>query len=371
MRIGIDAISLDEAGAGVSRYVREILTGMMAISPGDEFVLYSWQTIYLSAAGDNWHRRVARGRRWAVPGDWLRYTLPKMVADDGIDVFWGQNTVVPLRLRQPCRRVLTVHDMSGFVVPRTMEIKARLSWKSDLRAAVKVADSIVADSDATARLVRRFLGVPRERVTVVYAGCSSRLTAASTSAVQKDTASRLGLPDEYVLTVGTLEPRKNHATLLEAIRRNSAIPPLVIVGAVGWNSRGILSLVRDAERNGRARYLGRIDDEELAAVYRAARIMVYPSLYEGFGLPVLEAMSCGCPVLCSWSSSMPEVGGRAACYFRPKDALGLADKLQQLLSDDRRLAEMRAKGIEQAAKFSFDRASGKTLDVLHGVPQVR
>jgi glycosyltransferase involved in cell wall biosynthesis len=367
MRIGIDAIPLDEAGAGVSRYVREVVTGMMVSSPGDDFVLYSWQPIHLSAASGNLRKRVGHAGRRSAPGDWLRDTLPRMIAEDGIDVFWGQNTVIPLRLVRPCRRVLTVHDMSGFVVPRTMELKARLTWNFDFRAAVKAADSIIADSDATARLVHRLLGVPRERMTVIYSGCSSRLTTASTSVVQKDMGSRLGLPDEYVLTVGTLEPRKNYATLLEAIRRNSAIPPLVIVGAVGWNSRGILSLVRDAERNGRARYLGRIDDEELAAVYRAARIMVYPSLYEGFGLPVLEAMACGCPVLCSWSSSMPEVGGRAACYFRPRDVLGLANKLEQLLGDDRRLAEMSAKGIEQADRFSFSDAAQRTLQVLHGL----
>jgi alpha-1,3-rhamnosyl/mannosyltransferase len=174
-----------------------------------------------------------------------------------------------------------------------------------------------------------------------------------------------------MLTVGTLEPRKDHATLLEAIGHGSCFPPLVIAGAVGWNSRGILRLVRKAENDGRARYLGRVSDEELAVLYRAARVMIYPSLYEGFGLPVLEAMASGCPVLCSWSSSLPEVGGRAACYFRAHDAHDLANKLGELLPDNRRLAEMKARGIEQAAKFSFSSAAEQTLGVLHGSAQVR
>jgi glycosyltransferase involved in cell wall biosynthesis len=371
MRIGVDAVALDAAGAGISRYVREVLTRMVADSPADDFVLYSWQTIHMPVANGNWRARVAPGRRWSVPGHWLRDTLPRMVTEDNVDVFWGQNTVVPLRLKRSCRRVLTVHDVSGFVVPHTMKFAGRLYWNLDFRAAVRAADSIIAVSGATARLLSSLFGVPRERMTVIYEGCSSRLTAVKAPDADRDVAVRLGLPGEFILAVGTLEPRKDHATLLEAIGQEDSFPPLVIAGAIGWNSRGILKLVRQAEGSGRALFLGRVSDEELAVLYRSARVMVYPSLYEGFGLPVLEAMACGCPVLCSWSSSLPEVGGRAACYFRPKDALGLADKLQGLLRDDRRLAEMRSRGIEQAAKFSFGNAADQTLAVLHGSTQVR
>ena len=371
MRIGVDAVALDEAGAGVSRYVREILMGMMANSPSDDFVLYSWNPIHMPVASGNWRARVARSGRWSAPGHWLRDTLPRMIAEDAIDVFWGQNTVMPLRLMRPCRRVVTVHDVTGFVVPHTMELKGRLYWNLDFRAAVSTADAVIAVSAATARLLCRLLGVPHDRVTVVYEGCSSRSTAATPSVTDREVASRLDLPGEFMLTVGTLEPRKGHATLLEAIGRGSRFPPLVIAGAVGWNSRGILRLVREAENDGRARYLGRVSDEELAVLYRAAQIMIYPSLYEGFGLPVLEAMACGCPVLCSWSSSLPEVGGSAARYFRPHDAGDLARQLRGVLADEHDLAEMKARGIEQAAKFSFRRASEQTLDILRGTTQAR
>jgi glycosyltransferase involved in cell wall biosynthesis len=369
MRIGIDAIPLDEAGAGISRYVREILIGMMANSPGDDFVLYSWQPIHVPVASGNWRTRVRRSGRCSAPGSWLRDTLPRMVAEDDIDVFWGQNTVLPLRLLRPCRRVLTVHDVSGFVLPHTMKLAGRLSWNLDFRAAINASDAIIAVSNATARLLCRLLGVPRDRVTVIYEGCSSRLTASKAPEVDRAVAARFGLPGEFVLAVGTLEPRKDYATLLEAIGRRDRFPRLAIAGAVGWKSRGILRLVHEAERDGRALYLGRVSDDELAVLYRSARVMVYPSLYEGFGLPVLEAMACGCPVLCSWSSSMPEVGGRAACYFRPHDAIDLADKLSGLLRDERRLSEMRVQGIEQAARFSFSDAARQILDLLHSTTQ--
>jgi glycosyltransferase involved in cell wall biosynthesis len=371
MRIGVDAVALDAAGAGVARYLLEVLTGMMANSPDDDFVLYSWRPIHMPAVVGNWRTSIARTGRLSAPGSWLRDTLPRMVAEDDIDVFWGQNTVMPLRLMRPCRRVLTVHDVTGIVAPHTMEFAGRLYWNLDFRAAVRSADAIIAVSCATARLLCRLLGVPHERVRVIYEGCSLRLSMRTPSVVDGDILSRLRVPSEFMLTVGTLEPRKDHVTLLEAIRQRGGFPPLVIAGAIGWNSRGILGLVREAERAGRVRYLGRVNDEELAALYRAARVMVYPSLYEGFGLPVLEAMACGCPVLCSWSSSMPEVGGRAARYFRPKDVIGLAGRLQELLGDERGSAEMRAKGIEQAAQFSFSDAADKTLAVLHGTTRVR
>jgi len=371
MRIGVDAIALDAAGAGVSRYVREILVAMMAGSPDDEFVLYSWQPIHVPVASGNWRTRVGRAARYSAPGRWLRDTLPRMVAEDNVDVFWGQNTVVPLRLLRPCRRVLTVHDVSGFVVPYTMELAGRTSWHFDFRAAIRAADATIAVSAATARLLWRLLGVPCERIAVIYEGCSNRLTATKTADADRDVIARLGVPGEFLLTVGTLEPRKDHATLLEVIRSESCFPPVVIAGAVGWNSRRILRLVREAERDGRALYLGRVNDDELAALYRSARVMVYPSLYEGFGLPVLEAMACGCPVLCSWSSSMPEVGGRAACYFRPRNPRDLAEKLKSLLGDDRRLGDMRSQGVARAAMFSFGRAAEETLHVLHGSTQPR
>jgi alpha-1,3-rhamnosyl/mannosyltransferase len=179
---------------------------------------------------------------------------------------------------------------------------------------------------------------------------------------------RFSLTGNFMLAVGTLEPRKDYLTLLKALRASRSLPPLAIVGAVGWNCSGILKAVREAEADGLVRYLGRVSDEELSALYSAAQVAVYPSFYEGFGLPVLEAMACGCPVLCSWSSSLPEVGGRAAAYFRPRDARDLAHRLNALLPDKGRLAEMREEGLAQAARFSFDRAAEQMVGVLHGHP---
>ncbi len=371
VRVGVDVCAFADLGAGVARYLREMLVEMMAVSPNDEFVLYSPAPIKVPLPAGRWRVHIPSRRRSLFPGHWLRDTVPRAIADDGVDVFWGQNAMMPLRLRRPCRRVLTVHDVTGFVCPSTMRPRHRLSWMFNFHAAVRAADAVVADSQATAQLVHRLVGTPTDRVSVVYFGRSLGLEPVERVRAHREVAEFFGLPDEFMLTVGTLEPRKDHATLLQVVRCEVSLPLLVIAGAIGWNSRAILKLVRTAESEGRARYVGRVGDRELARLYSAARLTVYPSLYEGFGLPVLEAMACGCPVLCSWSSSLPEVGGRAARYFRPRATGDLSRQLANVLGDRALLNEMRALGLEQSARFSLRRAAEMLTDVLHGASPKR
>jgi glycosyltransferase involved in cell wall biosynthesis len=370
MLIGVDAGAFADVRAGVSRYLREMLSEMMNASSRDDFVLYSPTPIDVPLPRGRWRVRVPRMRRWSVPGHWLRDTIPRAIADDSIDVFWGQNAMMPLRLRRPCRRVLTVHDVTGLACPSTMRQRHRLSWMFNFRAAVRAADLVVADSRATAHLVRHLVGTAATQVVVVPAGRSSGLDPVDPASARQQVAERFGLPEEFMLAVGTLEPRKDHATLLQAVKRGGSVPLLVIAGSIGWRSRSILGLVRRAESEGWARYVGRVSDRELASLYSAARLTLCTSIYEGFGLPVLEAMACGCPVLCSWSSSLPEVGGLAARYFRPRDPDDLSRQLRAVLGDQGLLSEMRARGLEQSARFSFRRAAQQMIDCLHGTVHV-
>jgi glycosyltransferase involved in cell wall biosynthesis len=366
MVIGVDACALAETGAGVARYLREMLVEMMAVSPNDDYILYSPTPINVSFPNGRWRVRTPRVRRWSFPGHWLRETIPQAIAEDGIDVFWGQNEAMPLRLLRRCRRVLTVHDVTGLVYPRAMRPRHRLSWMFNFLPAVRAADEIVTVSQATAQLVHHLVGIPAHRLRVVYEGCSGGLMPIDRCEARQRAAERFGLPQDFMLTVGTIEPRKDHSTLLDVVRRNRDLPLLVIVGAVGWSSRDVLRLIRRAESERRVRYVGRVSDSELAGLYSAARVMLYPSVYEGFGLPVLEAMACGCPVICSWSSSLPEVGGRAARYFRPRDADDLSHQLRSAIRDEQLLGEMRSRGFDQSARFSFRRAAQQMIDCLHG-----
>jgi glycosyltransferase involved in cell wall biosynthesis len=366
MLIGVDAVAFLTVRAGVSRYLSELLDRIMALSPEDEFVLYSPKPIAVPLSRGGWHVRVPDRKHVRLPGHWLRDTIPRAIAEDGVDVFWGQNITVPLRLVRPCRRVLTVHDVAGVVCPRTMRLRPRLSWCLNFRSAVRAADAVVVDSMATGRLLCGLMLVPPEKVTVVYPGNPGSIAPLPVDVARGIVAERFSLTGDFMLAVGTIEPRKDYKNLVRALRATPGAPLLAIVGSVGWNCRDILRTIREAEADGLVKYLGRASDGELSALYSAARVAVYPSFYEGFGLPVLEAMACGCPVLCSWSSSLPEVGGKAASYFRPRDAEDLAHKLRGLLSDGGRLTEMRMMGPIQSARFSSVKAAERVLAVLRG-----
>jgi len=375
--IGVDVTCFGGLDAGVSRYLREMLSGMMAAGD-DEYVFYSPMPVAIPLPPGRWRAHFRTGQLPLLPGRWARSEYPRLIAADRLDVFWGQNALLPLGharsslVTRPsslniCSRVLTVHDLASLVYPRTLYLRNRFSWKRNIRASLRVADAVVAVSSATARLLRELLGVPAGRITVIPEGCSNRLRPVDRARARTHVKQEFGLPDKFILTVGTLEPRKDHATLLAALRLRPELPMLAVVGAVGWKSRGILRAVRQAEARGQVRFLGRVNDDQLARLYGAAALTVYPSLYEGFGLPVVEAMACGCPVLCSWSSSLPEVGGTAARYFERKNPHHLAQQLARLLGDEAELDSMRTTGLTRAATFSFARAAQQMLDLMRTV----
>jgi len=217
---------------------------------------------------------------------------------------------------------------------------------------------------ATKTLACRYLGVREQRISVVYAAAQCEFRPLPKHEAKSSVAGELGLARDYVLSVGTIEPRKDHLTLLRAIESIPNAPVLALVGGVGWRCGRIMDRIRSGEKAGRVVYLGRVRDELLPAVYNAAKFSIYPSLYEGFGLPVLESMACGCPVLSSDSSCLPEVGGTAASYFKTGSVEGLVLALRTLLSDDSRLAAMSAAGIVRAAQFSYRHAAQRMLQII-------
>jgi alpha-1,3-rhamnosyl/mannosyltransferase len=205
-----------------------------------------------------------------------------------------------------------------------------------------------------------------ERIGIVYPAAQREFEPIPKEQARSTVAEMFGVSGDYVFCVGTIEPRKDHLTLLDAIKSVPDAPLLVLSGEKGWRCRHILAQIRAHEEAGRVRYLGRVSADLLPVLYSAAKLSVYPSLYEGFSLPVLESMACGCPVLCIWSSSLPGVGEKPPAVFRPRDADELAYRLSALLSDKDRLADMRAMGSVQAASFSFDRAAAQMARVLRG-----
>ena len=352
--IGIDARAAAEVPAGRGRLVRELLRAL-GDRRGDDhrYVLYArerWEEIELDerfrwhtiAAGDPWwHVRTARA------------------ADSECDVFLSSNSYLTA-LFTHIPTVPIVYDLTTFEPSMRPNRRSTVIERLTLGRAVRRSAALLAISNATAEaLLARF---PGARGRTVVAPLGPTLHAGELDGEE----ARALPPPGFVLAVGTLEPRKNLPRLVEAYRQLEPElqrgHPLVVVGALGWETGPTLRALRSLGE--RCTLLGYVSDAALMELYRRCGLFCYPSLGEGFGLPVLEAMAAGAPVLTSGLSSLPEVGGDAADYIDPHSVRSIADGLTRLLSDESRRSELARAGPARAAGFSWERFAEQTLDVL-------
>lgn len=271
------------------------------------------------------------------------------------DVFFGANFFLPrLHGAVARRRVVTVHDLTYRRFPELVQKETLEDLTRMMRREVALADAVICVSESTRRDLLRYYDIDPRRAVAVHSGLGKPAISAPV----------VGLPHRYILFVSTIEPRKDLGTLLDAwdrIREEGTYDgKLVVVGKVGWKSASLLPRLH---RNGVV-HLDYLEATQLATVYENADAFVFPSLYEGFGFPLLEAMSRGIPTIAARSSSLPEIGGEATLYFEPRDVEGLVAHLRRVLADPLLRAELSSKGIAQAAKFRWERAANETLAVL-------
>ncbi len=294
---------------------------------------------------------------------WQQWQLPRRLAVGDIDLLWSPLLTLPLRL--PVPGVVTVHDLTPLLFPETHRLKVRLSVLPFLRPTLERARRIAVDSEATAADLRTHFPSCAERLRVVYPGIDAAFRPAPKEQVEA-TRKAVGCPDGYLLFAGTLEPRKNVAMLLDAWEglrsAESGTPPLLIVGPYGWRSRRLLGRMRRLSSRG-LHYLGHVARERLVELVQAARVFVYPSLYEGFGLPPAEAMACGVPTIVSNRSSLPEVVGDAGLLVDPDDAADLARGLSSLFDSPGLAQRLGERGVERSRRFSWER-SAELMDQL-------
>ncbi len=284
-----------------------------------------------------------------------------------LDLLHGLAFAAPVAAH--CPTVITVHDLSFLRFPDAFRPFHRtyLTWAT--KASTRRARRIIAVSESTRQDVIAYCNVAPDKVVVIPNGVTEVFTPAPETEVQAQ-AQRLGLPDRFILYLGTLEPRKNLVRLLDAyalLRRMRGhagdTPPLVLAGGKGWYYDEIMTRVGELGLEDVVIFPGYVPQEDLPWYYRAASLFVYPSMFEGFGLPVLEAMACGTPVITTTASSLPEVAGEAACLIEPTDIEGLAAAMNRRLDDPELIAAMRAAGIRQAARFSWDHTATATADL--------
>lgn len=372
VRVGIDGKVLTLRAGGIGRYAinltRAMLTEAAASGRGPEFIIFT---------GPQTSRRVMAEFRGLCDEQYLSAKssllrslahIPLALRRMRIDVFHGMDHVGVPFIRKTGRCVVTVHDVIPLVLPGTFTRRHRLVVRTALARVRRQADLIIVPSQAVRRDVVQHLRVPHDRVAVMPHGCEARFNPAADAASPGATAARYGLPARYLLAVGTLEPRKNLTTLLRAfarLRDNAAVDAslsLVLAGARGWLDEPVFRTVRSLGLEQAVHVPGFIDDDDLPAVYRGAELVVFPSLYEGFGLPLLEAMACGVPVVASNTSALPEVAGGAAMLVDPLDVEGMADTIAGVLRDEALLERLRAAGVARAAQFTWAAAARKTLD---------
>jgi glycosyltransferase involved in cell wall biosynthesis len=353
--IGIDVRAAAEVAGGRGRVVRELLRALQARA-GDShrYVLYArrrWDGASLDERF-SWHLIAARDPVWHVQSAWA--------ANRACDAFLSSNSyLTSWFLRVP--NVTIVYDLVTFEPSMRPNRRSTVIERLTLGRAVRRSDALLAISKSTAEALSRRFPQAAERTVVAPLGVTPALSG------QLDPAEARSLPPAgFVLAVGTLEPRKNLPRLVAAYSSlESELKerhPLVVVGAVGWETAETLSALRSLGE--RCTILGYVSDEALAELYRRCAVFCYPSLGEGFGLPVLEAMAAGAAVVTSNVSSLPEVGGDAVEYVDPREVASIAGALTRTLSDERRRADLVARGRERAREFSWERFAQITLDTL-------
>lgn len=276
------------------------------------------------------------------------------------DLVHGMAYALPVGWNGPA--VVTVYDLSFLLFPKAFRPANRIYLAATTRVSARCARRVLTISESGRRDIVRLLHVPEQCVDVTYPAVEDRYRVLPDAEVAAFRVAR-GLPEAFVFALGTLEPRKNLVGLLHAYARVARPrPPLYVAGGAGWLTSPIFDTVRQLHLAEDVHFVGFVPEDELPRWYNAARLFAYPSLYEGFGLPVLEAMACGTPVITSTAASLPEVAGNAAILVPPEDVERLAQEMQRVLEDPQIRMEMRAAGRIQASRFSWRAMTDQTVN---------
>ena len=372
MRVGLDGYPLAEPRTGVGHYTLELARALALIAPSDRFELVSPAPFSSSALEEINHAnlpnlRAVHLKTSRIHGHWWAVGLPLYVTKARFDLFHGTNFEVPFWNR---RSVVTIHDLSALL--HREKHRDSLARRARLRLPIvaKLARKIITPTESVKREVCEHLRVKANKVIAIPSAARQSFRPVP-SEQTVETRKRLAIEDDFLLFVGTLEPRKNLLTLLKAfdqiVRQTSLRPQLVITGGEGWLMDETFSFIKHSGIGDRLRLTGYLGDEELRALYSSCRIFVYPSLYEGFGLPPLEAMACGAPVIAGRVAALQEVLGSAARLVDPLNVEALAGSMVELIENDEARRRLASNGPKHAAKFSWAETARRTLNVYRDV----
>ncbi|MDO8689124.1 MAG: glycosyltransferase family 1 protein [Dehalococcoidia bacterium] len=354
---------------GLGRYAEELAGALLALNTGDDLRLFYNDPSRRSPSPplDGLPRQVLgwSNKFWrmsALISCYAHISMDSLLGE--ADVFHATDHLLP-RLRR-MRSVFTLHDLAFLRVPETHLPLNRWFLKLMMPFFLRQADEIISVSEYTKRDAVTFYGLDESKVQVIPEGVNPRFVPVRDPQRLAEARQRYGLPEKFILFVSTIEPRKNLVTLWEAyraLRSEGRTEGLVVVGQKGWLYQETMLRLREVGLEEQVVFPGYVAEEDLPVLYSLADCFAFPSLFEGFGLTPLEAMASGCPVVCSNSSSLPEVCGDATILVAPMDVAGLVSSLRRVLNEPDLQAELRNKGIRQAARFTWESAAMRTLEV--------
>lgn len=378
MRIGIDYTAAVRQSGGIGRYTRNLIQALAEQDSRHQYTLFVAGGLGEKDRLRPWPanfrlRSVPISDRWMhILWQRLRLPVPIQAITGPLDLFHSPDFVLPPTGRAPA--ILTVHDLSFLRVPQYFVQGFREYLESAVSRAVQRARNILVDSESTRRDLIELMSIESERVSVLYPGVEARFQSVRESAELAKVRSRYKLPKRFILGLSTLQPRKNFDGLIRAFRSLLADREdtlgigdlhLVIVGGKGWMYEETMALVEGYGLGQRIHFPGFANDGDLPAIYSLAEVFAFPSWYEGFGLPVLEAMACGVPVVAADNSSLPEVVGDAGLMVDAADTDALAEALAQLLTDQLLRARLVRSGYQQAQRFSWEEAAQQLLSTYN------
>ena len=364
MHIAIDAHSVGAQLAGNETYAVNLIEALAEIDQSNRYTLYVTKPSAVDRFTNRWANFQVKRTLPHTPLVRIPLTLSVALRRDRVDVLHVQYTAPP---RLPCALVATIHDLSFEHLPQTFKRRSRAQLRFTVRRTAQKAAQILTLSEFSRRDIIETYAVDPERVSVTPPAAPSHFAPVANETELRRIRTIYGIQRDYILALGSIQPRKNLVRLINAyvtLRRakpDSQTPQLVLAGKRGWLEQETMRAANESDARQDILFIGHVPDEDLPALYSGARCFAYPSFFEGFGLPVLEAMQCGTPVIAGNRTSLPEVTGDAAVLCDPFDELAIANALESVVENPDYRTELRLKGLERAASFSWRTTARLTL----------
>ncbi|MCS7257873.1 MAG: glycosyltransferase family 4 protein [candidate division WOR-3 bacterium] len=367
MKIGIDGTAVKSRHHGIGNYFFSMVSALLNLDHKNKYLIWIRSGIKLPWSNSNiLHKYVPSS---ALRIFWFNTFLPMEIYKYQLDIFWGTANALPLI--KTTKFIVTIHDLSSFVIKETYPLLRRIYYQKIIENAVKKADIIITDSNFSRSSIINYFSLSSEKVKTIYLGVSPIFFTKPPPEHIYQVRKYYNLPNDYILTLSVLEPKKNIERLIQAYAllksKYCNFPALVIAGSkkYGWLNRELFTLVYKSNLQNDVFFIDEVNYSDLPVIYHCAMLFVFPSLYEGFGLPVLEAMACGIPVITSNTSALSEISNNCAVLIDPYNVYSIAQAIETVIFDTEKRKVLGAKGQKNAERFSWDTAAKNLLEIFY------